>query len=614
MPAHLIAEEGPHRGVVLNFTDGEDWVIGRDPDVADFVIEDSTVSRQHARISKQPQGIFLQNLSHTNPVLINGEERDDNERVLLSEGDKIQIGHTIFLFSEEDLPTPDSSEKTPKAGNYDEIFGDLEEPPPPSREPETVEEKTAEITNEEEPTYDTIFEDAEGAAEHPFSILQPTALLLKVISGPNAGAEIGIEKGRTYVLGKDPNICDIVFQDLSVSRNHARLSVSEEGSLELEDLGSKNNTLVNGHPARGKTIITPQDLIAMGTTVFLIIDREAPQETIYSSLLPSYEMAKEGEAPVEGLEMLPVPTEADWKNKPLPTKHVLIAGSFLAIILIIMLSFFSLFKSEKIAVVHKEPEAHIKEALVKYPDVQYSFNPGSGKLFLVGHVLTASEYQEMLFNLEQVSLIHSIENSVVIDELVWKSMNEVLNASPAWRGINIHAPKAGLFVVNGYVQTNDEGINVWSYLTSNFPYLDRLQNQIGVEENLTSIAQGMLIMHNFGSITFQISGGDLILTGSYPKTMEAEYVQLIKQLNAVPGISSVKNFAVATSASSTGVDITANYQVTGSSIHEGTGYSVVLNGKIYTVGDFVDGMKITNIDRTMILLEKDGLKFRIDYR
>ncbi len=73
-----------------------------------------------------------------------------------------------------------------------------------------------------------------------------------MISGPNAGAEIGIEKGRTYTLGKDPDSCDIVFQDLSVSRNHARLTLNADGTMEIEDLGSKNGTVMNGIPSQRK--------------------------------------------------------------------------------------------------------------------------------------------------------------------------------------------------------------------------------------------------------------------------------------------------------------------------------------------------------------------------
>jgi hypothetical protein len=53
--------------------------------------------------------------------------------------------------------------------------------------------------------------------------------------------------------------------------------------------------------------------------------------------------------------------------------------------------------------------------------------------------------------------------------------------------------------------------------------------------------------------------------------------------------------------------------VTGSSLYDGRGYSVVLNGKIYTLGDLVDGMKITSIEQSTILLEKDGLKYKIEY-
>ena len=36
MPAHFIAEEGPFAGLILNFDEGEEWIIGRDPDEAGF--------------------------------------------------------------------------------------------------------------------------------------------------------------------------------------------------------------------------------------------------------------------------------------------------------------------------------------------------------------------------------------------------------------------------------------------------------------------------------------------------------------------------------------------------------------------------------------------------
>ena len=58
--------------------------------------------------------------------------------------------------------------------------------------------------------------------------------------------------------------------------------------------------------------------------------------------------------------------------------------------------------------------------------------------------------------------------------------------------------------------------------------------------------------------------------------------------------------------------------MTGSSLFDGRPYSVVLNsqtfnGKIFTLGDTIDGMKTTSIEPDTILLEKDGLKYKINY-
>ncbi len=95
--------------------------------------------------------------------------------------------------------------------------------------------------------------------------------------------------------------------------------------------------------------------------------------------------------------------------------------------------------------------------------------------------------------------------------------------------------------------------------------------------------------------------------------MKSDYEKMVKELNTVPGITRVRDLAIAGAPGSAGINISSQYQIGGSAFHEGRGYSIVLNGRIYTMGDLVDGMQITSIEPKTILLEKDGLKYKIDY-
>lgn len=639
MPAHLIAEEGPQSGAILNLEDGEEWIIGRDPDTCDLVIEDSTVSRKHARLNRTPDGVYIKNLSRVNPTLVNDEEH--KAAVLLKEGDRIQIGNTVFLYSNNEIPeTGQPSKPEPEQSGYDDIFGDLEAPmeepeeekeEEPEEEEEQVEEEAQ--ADEEEPqkpiiepeelrippappkpemtAYDTIFEDASDE-ELPFNLINESPLLLKVIAGPNAGAEIGIEKGRTYTIGKDPNSCDIVFQDLSVSRNHALLTVNSDGMIDIEDLGSKNGVAVNGEVITEKKSVTTQDLVALGTTVFMIIDREAPQDTIYSPMVPSYEAAK-GTTEEEEEKKEEKREKKNWKREPIPMKYLVLAGSAAAVFLIVFMSFFSLFKSSGMEMAEREPVSEIKDALEKFEDVQFSYSPGSGKLFLVGHVLTNVDYQEMNYRLSQIDFITKVEDNVVIDEGVWKVMNDVIGQNPDWRSVSIHSPKAGHFVVNGYIDTAEEAMQLYEYLTVNFPYLDRLENNVVIEQVLQTQLESLIAKENLGAVSFKLSNGNVVLSGQYPQNMKSEMSSLVKEINGIKGITQVQNFATANHVNQIGINITKDFQVTGSSTFDGRGFSVVLNGRIYTLGDEVNGMKITSIEPSTILLEKDGLKYKIDY-
>src|SRR5215213_8274740 len=62
-----------------------------------------------------------------------------------------------------------------------------------------------------------------------------------------------LQRGR-YVIGQE-RVNEIVIDDASVSRRHARLTVVDDQELYLEDLESANGTLVDDEPVAGMTRI-----------------------------------------------------------------------------------------------------------------------------------------------------------------------------------------------------------------------------------------------------------------------------------------------------------------------------------------------------------------------
>ncbi|GAB4149956.1 MAG: hypothetical protein Fur0037_18350 [Planctomycetota bacterium] len=67
--------------------------------------------------------------------------------------------------------------------------------------------------------------------------------------------------------------CDLVVADSKVSRRHARLIV-EAGVAEIEDLGSSNGTLLNGHRVR-RRVLRPGDRLGIGTVEFRYVEESA---------------------------------------------------------------------------------------------------------------------------------------------------------------------------------------------------------------------------------------------------------------------------------------------------------------------------------------------------
>lgn len=607
MAARFVAEDGILKGLVLPLDQGGELIIGRDPDECQVLLEDPAASRRHLLCKNTIEGLTIENLSLTNPVQVNDEELVGSR--LLKEGDLVRIGSGVYRFLTDPNLNPLAQEQihadeTPKLKN---ALPEEEFQP-----------------SEEESANDSILEDQETARqmqfpEINFDVPDIGRWLLKVISGPNHGAEFSMQDEHQYTIGTDPNTCDIVFHDTSVSRQHATISIDGEDALFIEDLKSRNGTHVDGVLIKEKMALTPHTVVTMGTTSFVVYDREGNMQTIISPLLPSIVKVLQREDSTTDQSVGSEEAPQNIEEPAVPPKERSIGGLILLSIItglfvLAAIGTTTLFKSEPVAQQQAiDIDKIIGDITKEYPSIKYSFNKGTGKLVLFGHLLTAQDKTQLTYNLQGLPFIKSIDDTgVIIDEYVWQEINLVLNKNPAWRSITVQSPEAGQFVLIGTLQSRKQADQLFDYISTNFPYLDRLEKRVVVEEDILGEVTNRL--ENAGIVNAQAAyhNGVLTLTGGIAAAKQEAYNTLLEEFKKLPGVTNVRSLVNEIAPEQAMINISDRYEVSGFS-RIGNSISVVVNGRIITKSDILDGMTITEIAPGSVFLEKDGVKYRIDY-
>jgi hypothetical protein len=83
--------------------------------------------------------------------------------------------------------------------------------------------------------------------------------------------EVDLEPGA-FTIGRSPS-CNITLEDPLVSRTHARITVLDDHAV-LDDLGSRNGTLVNGEPVFDNHRLANRDRIRIGTHDFVFVEEK----------------------------------------------------------------------------------------------------------------------------------------------------------------------------------------------------------------------------------------------------------------------------------------------------------------------------------------------------
>jgi serine phosphatase RsbU (regulator of sigma subunit) len=121
--------------------------------------------------------------------------------------------------------------------------------------------------------------------------------ILKVLKGDDGGRVIHLHGERT-VIGRHPH-CQIVFDNVSVSRHHAQI-LESHGTFYLEDLRSRNGTYLNGELLEGRTQLSDGDQIRVCD---IVADFQLRNESSEPEPPEEFVLAQENEsdAPIEGL-------------------------------------------------------------------------------------------------------------------------------------------------------------------------------------------------------------------------------------------------------------------------------------------------------------------------
>jgi ABC transport system ATP-binding/permease protein len=195
--------------------------IGRAEDCR-IVVDDMRVSRQHAVLRSSAGTWSLEDLGSTCGTFLDGRR---TERIAIS-------------------------------GPVEVLLGDAADGPRLRLEP-VVERQEAPPTGEVAPPPPT------SPPAPPASPSVPT-------DGPRRPRPTGVfasmhAAGERTVLGRDAT-CDVVIEDLLVSRRHAEIRRLPDGRYELEDLGSRNGTFFGDRRLEARTLITPGATFVIGRT------------------------------------------------------------------------------------------------------------------------------------------------------------------------------------------------------------------------------------------------------------------------------------------------------------------------------------------------------------
>lgn len=585
------------------------------------------------------EGIWLE-IQQTDTGYLLRSNRDDvlvndllaSTPIPLVDGDLVQIGEEQYSFA---LPEPSESPEPSKNSDEEETPETADELSDTEKEflntianegteRDTHSEESLALEDEDIFAASHASQTEEGTVSEIDVDLETSHWLLKVLTGPNSGAQMNLTDDKSYLIGSDPGSCDIVLTDLSVSKKHLRLTPQESGLLQIEDLNSRNGVLISGEKIKGTVEQENSALITAGATTFMVVDRLKEQQTLVTPGISAEKELQESDTS----ESSPQKTKSLKKKTgkkatkfqfkaPVFGKNIIALTIFVFVSLFVTYGIYSLFDEESLIIKKERGPGQLQELtalLEEYPYFDFQFSEATGHLELSGHILTLNEKSQLLSSIKSLSFIKKIETTnLIVDELVWQQFN--LSLEKNFKGVVLSGELPGEFLLSGILKTQAQGEDLARYLSINFPYTQLLINRVVIEEQLASSINDRLQSIAPNELLGELNNGELVIVGTIALSSQKALEEFLGQLRTLPGINSVRNLVVEQSRDNGSgyIDISDQYEVTGFTKEVDANVNIIINGRILKRGDTLDQMTIISIRPRAVILERDQIKYRIEY-
>ena len=253
--------------------------IGRGEE-SDIWLDDDMASRNHAEIAWDKGIVYITDCNSLNGVLLNGKRIRGT--AIIEPNDLLEIGSHRFLFAHAETSGTSNEQDDPLARHVwhsvDALQTESEKlerlpvsqlpsdgghegtSPPPNKR--SVRQLPATLPGEmmsELEAQDTA--EIHQVASPPPPKTADMLLMLVVHDGEIAGQSFQLNR-PVITLGRGSE-CDVVINDVSISRRHAQILRQANGYF-VQDLESRNGTMVNGEPLHEPRLLHIGDIVCVG--------------------------------------------------------------------------------------------------------------------------------------------------------------------------------------------------------------------------------------------------------------------------------------------------------------------------------------------------------------